>query len=499
MLGNFSFGDYFKADAIPLGVGVLHRASSALDPDRLWVTVHETDDEAERDLARRRRAARRAHPAPRRRQLLAHGRHRPVRAVVGDLLGSRPRARRGRRPGAATRTATSRSGTSCSCSSTRSPTARSSRCRSRASTPAPASSATSWCSQGVDSIWDIDVFRPLIAAAERGDRRHATGGPGGDSDVSLRILAEHARTMTFLVSDGVVPSNEERGYVLRRIIRRAVRHAYLLGAADVVTPALVDATVESMGERVPRSRQAPRRHRERRSRARRSAFRQTLQRGLDLLDGAARRRRRLRRGGVLPARHARLPDRPHPRDRRGARPRASTTTASRARMDEQRTRAREARQGRRREGVGAPSSCTASSSTTSARPSSPAATSTRRPTPRCWRSSPAASGSPKPARATRSTSSSTARRSTRSPAVRSATPARIATGDGRTQLARRSTRSTASPARSSAPGRSRRAASSPRATASPPRSTPSAATASAATTPRPTSCTGRCARCSART
>ena len=85
--------------------------------------------------------------------------------------------------------------------------------------------------QGAQSIWDIDVFQPLIAAAEQVTGVTYQGFPGGDSDISLRILAEHARTTTFLVADGVVPSNEERGYVLRRIIRRAVRHAYRLGAA----------------------------------------------------------------------------------------------------------------------------------------------------------------------------------------------------------------------------------------------------------------------------
>ena len=109
------------------------------------------------------------------------------------------------------------------------------------------------------------------------------GYPGGERDVSLRILAEHGRTMTFLVADGVVPSNEERGYVLRRIIRRAVRHAFLLGAEHAVTPALVDATVGVMGRAYPDIVAqhdlvvgVVQREEER--------FRQTLSRGLDLLD-----------------------------------------------------------------------------------------------------------------------------------------------------------------------------------------------------------------------
>src|SRR3954454_2524157 len=138
--------------------------------------------------------------------------------------------------------------------------------------------------QGVDSVWDIDVFRPLIVAAEQVTGANYGGFPGAASDVSLRILAEHARTMTFLVADGVVPSNEERGYVLRRIIRRAVRHAFLLGARDLVTPTLVDATVDVMGTAYPEIvrqhdlvRRAVQREEER--------FRQTLERGLDLLDG----------------------------------------------------------------------------------------------------------------------------------------------------------------------------------------------------------------------
>ena len=66
--------------------------------------------------------------------------------------------------------------------------------------------------------------------------------------VSLRILADHARSTSMLVSDGVFPSNEERGYVLRRIVRRAVRHAYILGVDSQVMARLVDLVVEIMGE-----------------------------------------------------------------------------------------------------------------------------------------------------------------------------------------------------------------------------------------------------------
>src|SRR5919199_3283755 len=103
--------------------------------------------------------------------------------------------------------------------------------------------------QGVDSVFDTDVLRPLVEAAAK-----ATGRNYGDdehADVSLRILADHARSMTFLVSDGVFPSNEDRGYVLRRIIRRAVRHAFGLGVEHLVTPALVEATVDVSGEAYP--------------------------------------------------------------------------------------------------------------------------------------------------------------------------------------------------------------------------------------------------------
>jgi alanyl-tRNA synthetase len=107
--------------------------------------------------------------------------------------------------------------------------------------------------QGKLSNFDTDLFQPLIQkAAELTGTRY---GANPDSDASLRIIADHSRAATFLVSDGVVPSNEGRGYVLRKIIRRALRHANLLQAAAsvpaTILPAMADAVKREMGAAYP--------------------------------------------------------------------------------------------------------------------------------------------------------------------------------------------------------------------------------------------------------
>jgi len=280
MLGNFSFGDYFKSDAIPWAWEFVTDVLG-IDPSRLWVTVHVDDDEAEaiwRDDI--------GFPAERIQRLdddnfWRMGETGPCGPSSEIFFDLGPEA--GPDGGPATghdryveiwnlvfmqfdqQTDDTR-------------------------VPLPRPSIDTGAGlerilavmQDKDSVWETDVFVRLIAAASavtgveygRGDERR---------DVSLRILAEHGRTMTFMVSDGVVPSNEERGYVLRRIIRRAVRHAYLLGAHDLVTPALVDATTHAMGNAYPQLvadseliASTIRREEER--------FRSTLTRGLEMLD-----------------------------------------------------------------------------------------------------------------------------------------------------------------------------------------------------------------------
>src|SRR3954453_14455338 len=103
--------------------------------------------------------------------------------------------------------------------------------------------------QGVNSVFETDELARLVAAAEKATGR--TLGDAPKADVSLRVLADHARTITFMVADGQTPSNEDRGYVLRRILRRAVRHAYGLGVAGRVLPARVEAVVDVMGPAYP--------------------------------------------------------------------------------------------------------------------------------------------------------------------------------------------------------------------------------------------------------
>jgi alanyl-tRNA synthetase len=350
MLGNFSFGDYFKPDAIKWA-WEFYTEVLGLDPERLWVTVHTTDDEAEaiwRDTVGL---------PPERIQRLGDdnfwrmadtGPCGPSSEIFWD---------RGPEYGPAT-----------------GPAENDERYieiwnlvfmqydakPDGELVPLPAPSVDTGAGlernlavlQGTASSWDIDVWRPLIAAASAVTGVTYGTFPGTATDVSLRILAEHGRTMTFLVADGVVPSNEERGYVLRRIIRRAVRHAFLLGAEDLVTPALVDATVDVMGSAYPEivkqhelvlgvvSREEER-------------FRQTLARGLELLDGV------VGKGDVTGDDAFFLHDTlgfPIDLTREIAEERGRTVDVDgfRARMQEQRTRAKEAHKAAGGKGEGAP-------------------------------------------------------------------------------------------------------------------------------------------------
>jgi alanyl-tRNA synthetase len=103
--------------------------------------------------------------------------------------------------------------------------------------------------QGVDSNYKSDVFTPLIErAVSVVGKPYEYDGPYG---VSYRVLADHARAVAFLLADGVFPSNEGRGYVLRRVLRRAVRHAWLLGRREPTLVHVVEAVVDSMGDAYP--------------------------------------------------------------------------------------------------------------------------------------------------------------------------------------------------------------------------------------------------------
>ena len=246
MLGNFSFGDYFKSAAIRYAWEFV-TGRLQLDPARLWVTVYRDDDDAARiwieeiglDPARLTRMGEKSN-------FWAMGDTGPC-GPCSEIFYDHGAEVAGGPPGSADedgdryveiwnlvfmqydRTA---DGTL---------------------TPLPKPSVDTGAGlerlaavmQGVHSNYDIDLFRELIAAAAG-----ATGSTEHSSP-SLRVIADHIRACSFLVVDGVVPSNEGRGYVLRRIIRRAVRHGYQLGQSQPFFYTLVPALVASMGSAFP--------------------------------------------------------------------------------------------------------------------------------------------------------------------------------------------------------------------------------------------------------
>jgi len=135
--------------------------------------------------------------------------------------------------------------------------------------------------QGVESVFETDLFRHLIDAASS-----ALGqGPNAENVASYRVIADHLRSSSFLVADGVLPSNEGRGYVLRRIMRRAMRHAQLLGAREPLMWKLVPALVREMGQAYPELGRGEALITET-LKLEETRFRKTLVRGLGLLSDA---------------------------------------------------------------------------------------------------------------------------------------------------------------------------------------------------------------------
>jgi alanyl-tRNA synthetase len=136
--------------------------------------------------------------------------------------------------------------------------------------------------QGVRSSWESDCFVPLIDRAA--DLSGVVPGHDADTDVSLRVVADHARALAFLIGDGVLPGNAGRGYVLRRILRRASRHGKLLGRDTPFVHSVADAVIDQMGDAYPElvDRRAYITDRIRREEER---FLETLSKGLQLLDG----------------------------------------------------------------------------------------------------------------------------------------------------------------------------------------------------------------------
>ena len=216
------------------------------------------------------------------------------------------------RPARRTRTATGSSscGTWCSCSTEEGPPG------TRIALPRPSidtGMGLERCAailQGKHDNYDTDVFRALILASAE-----ATGqDPDGPFRASHRVVADHLRSVAFLIADGVLPLNEGRGYVLRRIMRRAMRHAHMMGAREPLMHRLVPVLVRQMGAAYPELVRAEALIIETLL-LEETQFRRTLDRGLHLLTEETARLGRppasARRGGVPAVRHVRLPARSH--------------------------------------------------------------------------------------------------------------------------------------------------------------------------------------------
>jgi alanyl-tRNA synthetase len=246
MLGNFSFGDYFKREAIDYAWDFV-TGTLKIPPEKLWVTVFRDDDEAaDLWLKRVKVDPRRFLRMDEKSNFWAMGDTGPCGPCSEifydhgpDIAGGPPGSKDedGDRYVEIWNLVFMQY----------------ERASDGTMSPLPKPSVdtgmglerTAAVMQGVHSNYDIDLFQGLVSAAAKATNQTERKSP------SLRVIADHIRACSFLIVDGVVPGNEGRGYVLRRIIRRAIRHGYQLGQEKPFFHTLVPALVEQMGEACP--------------------------------------------------------------------------------------------------------------------------------------------------------------------------------------------------------------------------------------------------------
>ena len=291
MLGNFSFGDYFKKEAIAYAwEWVTGKDWLGISPDRLYVTVHHTDEEA-------RRLWREVASVPDARiyglgdkdnfwQMADTGPAGPNSEIYVDLRSPRERGAGGGSLGLEDFVRLQDQGTLLEIWNLVFMQFDLQKDGSRTPLPAPSVDTGAGLEriaavmQGVPSNFDTDLFVPIIERAVDVVGKKYDRGPGG---ASYRVLADHARAVAFLLADGVYPSNEGRGYVLRRILRRAVRHAWLLGRREPTLVQLIHTVSGLLGSVYPELVQK-RTHLESVTRAEEERFFDTIDGGLERLE-----------------------------------------------------------------------------------------------------------------------------------------------------------------------------------------------------------------------
>ncbi len=282
MLGNFSFGDYFKREAIHFAWDFLIY-TLGLDPQRLWCTVYRDDDEAAniwlKDIG----------VAPERFARLGEASNFWAMGDTGpcgpcsEIFYDHGEGIAGGPPGSAEEEGDR------FVEIWNLVFMQFERAADATLTPLPRPSVDTGMGleriaavmQGVHSNYDIDLFRNLIRAAGE------LAGTSVLTSSSLRVIADHIRASTFLIVDGVLPSNEGRGYVLRRIIRRAIRHGYKLGIQEPFFYKLVAVLEGEMGAAFPELTRG-RTQAERALHQEEERFAETLANGMVLLEGAIR-------------------------------------------------------------------------------------------------------------------------------------------------------------------------------------------------------------------